>query len=205
MKKIIITLILLCILYFVGGFIAVKLSWIDNSTYNQFASIAGGLASILGLLSFVMPKLSTNDIKSVELDALKRLTKTAEDIQNREVLLNQTESDIKRLELQKKEMEFLVRKASLSLFMKEQFESKSKRIVELIESNQELKQLLLDSGDLKTKIVELEIEINLSDNAELLREIIKDSRNLTDIQLITSPFKLINDLAKALFTKTTIQ
>jgi hypothetical protein len=201
MKKVIVFLILLCILYFIGGYIAVKLTWIDINTYNQFAIIAGGLASILGLLSFVLPRFSTNDIKSVELDALKKLTKTAEEIQNREVLLNQKESDIKRLELQKKEMEFLVRKASLSLFLKEQYESKSKRITELVDNTPELKQLLEDSHDLKTKIGELEIEINESDNSELLREIIKESKSRSDLSLLPSPFKIINELAKALIVK----
>lgn len=83
MKKISVAFILIAVLYFVIGYVLVITGQLKQDLYNQIATIVGGLASILGLLGFVLPSLKTSDIKSIEIDTLKSLAKTAEEIQKK--------------------------------------------------------------------------------------------------------------------------
>jgi cytochrome c biogenesis protein CcdA len=82
-KKISVAFILIAVLYFVIGYVLVITGQLKQDLYNQIATIVGGLASILGLLGFVLPSLKTSDIKSIEIDTLKSLAKTAEEIQKK--------------------------------------------------------------------------------------------------------------------------
>jgi hypothetical protein len=189
MKKITGFFIVLVVLFFLVGYVLVVLNILEQKTYNQIATILGGLASTVGLLAFVLPSLRTSDIKNIELDTLKSLAKTAEEIQKKEAELKTRESDISRLELQKEELEFLVKKASLNLFFKEQLERYYETLDKQISNNKEINRTLSEIRDLEFKVSELDIEIDKNPNTEYIIEIIKKARNYrrTEIQL-TTPF-----------------
>ncbi|WP_379134369.1 hypothetical protein [Paenibacillus sp. sgz500958] len=69
-------------------------------------------------------------------------------------------------------MEFLVRKAGLSIFLQDQVERSEKRILEVISENQEVLRLLGEIKSNKEKLIALDEEIKTSDQVQLLQEII---------------------------------
>ncbi len=189
MKKFAVTFIIIAVLFFVVGYVFVILGLLQQAIYNQIATIVGGLASILGLLGFVLPSLKTSDIKSIEIDTLKSLAKTAEEIQKKEAELNTKQNDLTKLELQKQELEFLVRKASLNLFFKEQMERYYENLDKQISDNKEISRTINEIKELEYKIAELEIEIEKSPNTENILKIIEEARKhrRTSIEIKT-PF-----------------
>ncbi|WP_422118125.1 hypothetical protein ACORE2_29520 (plasmid) [Bacillus thuringiensis] len=186
-RKIIFFLITICLIYFIAGFVAVKFEWISSSTYNSYTTLAGGIATICGLYAFTLPKLTTQDIKGVQIESFKELALTADELISKENELNLKQTELTRLDQQKKEMEFLVRKASLSLFLQDQIERNEKRIHHLLseKENEEMVDLLDQVFKSKKQLNVLNEEIQLSDQVELLNEIINKSRNQhNDIELI---------------------
>ena len=196
MKKIAIIVIILAVIFFIGGYVLVIFGKLEQALYNQIATIVGGTASILGLLGFARPTLKTSDIKSIEIDTLKSLAKTAEEIQKKETELNIKQNDLTKLELQKQELEFLVRKASLNLFFKEQMERYYETLDKQISDNKEISRTLKDIQELEYKIQDLEIEIEKSPNTEDIMKIIEEARThrKTTIEIVT-PF---DDFIKAM-------
>jgi DNA repair exonuclease SbcCD nuclease subunit len=193
-KKISVAFILIAVLYFVIGYVLVITGQLKQDLYNQIATIVGGLASILGLLGFVLPSLKTSDIKSIEIDTLKSLAKTAEEIQKKEAELNTKQNDLTKLELQKQELEFLVRKASLNLFFKEQMERYYETLDNQISDNKEISRTINEIKELEYKTSELEIEIEKSPNTENILKIIAEAKKhrKTSIEIKT-PFDFLLD------------
>lgn len=187
-RKIIFSLITLCLIYFVVGFVAVQFSWISSNTYNSYTTLVGGIATLCGLYAFTLPKLTTQDIKGIQIDSFKELAQTADELIRKENELNLKQTELTRLDQQKKEMEFLVRKASLSLFLQDQIERNEKQIHQLLskKENEEIVALLDQVFKSKKQLDVLNEEIELSDQVELLNEIINKSRHQhNDIELIT--------------------
>lgn len=60
MKKLIVTIVILSVLYFVVGFIAMSLGLLQKDTYLTYAAIIGSIASVCGLLSFGIVKKISN-------------------------------------------------------------------------------------------------------------------------------------------------
>lgn len=144
------------VLFFIVGYILVVLNILEQELYNQITTILGGLASTVGLLAFVLPSLRTSDIKNIELDTLKSLAKTAEEIKKKEAELKTRKSDISRFELQKEELYFLVKKANLNLFFKEQLERYYETLDKLISNSKEINRTLNEIRELKLKVSELD-------------------------------------------------
>ncbi|WP_157811730.1 hypothetical protein [Tenacibaculum sp. SZ-18] len=206
MKKITGFFIILVVLFFLAGYVLVVFDILEQTLYNQIATILGGLASTVGLLAFVLPSLRTSDIKNIELDTLKSLAKTAEEIQKKEAELKTRESDISRLELQKEELEFLVKKASLNLFFKEQLERYYETLDKQISNNKEITRTLNEIRELEFKVSELDIEIDENPNTEYIIEIIKKARKYrrTEIEIKTPLdvfFKSMDNVARAIIGK----
>lgn len=189
MKRFAVTFIIIAVLFFVLGYVFVIFGLLQQTMYNQIATIVGGLASILGLLGFILPSLKTSDIKSVEIETLKSLAKTAEEIQKKEAELNTKQNDLTKLELQKQELEFLVRKASLNLFFKEQMERYYETLDKQITDNREISRTISEIQELEYKIGELEIEIEESPNTENIIKIIEEARKHR--RRPTDPFDLL--------------
>ena len=171
MSRVFAIIILLCIGYFIGGWVAVYYSWILESTYFSYASIVGGLASVVALFSFTRPALTKTDFQEIELDSLKSITETTEQLKELEQERAKTKEELGDLELQKKEMELLVKKASLALFLKEQYAHYEKRILEEVKSNSELSQSIAEAQEVSAKLAALQEEIETDPNVLQLKEI----------------------------------
>lgn len=186
-RKIIFSVITLSLIYFAVGFVAAQFGWISSNTYNSYTTLVGGIATLCGLYAFTLPKLTTQDIKGIQIDSFKELAQTADELIRKENEINLKQTELTRLDQQKKEMEFLVRKASLSLFLQDQIERNEKQIHQLLskKENEELVALLDQVFKSKKQLDVLNEEIELSDQVELLNEIINNSRHQhNDIELI---------------------
>lgn len=206
MKKFARFLIITVLLYFIVGYILVILNVLKQELYNQIATIVGGIASACGLFAFVIPSIKTSDFKNIEIDTLKSLAKSAEEIQKKEEELKTKETDIVRLELQKEELEFLVKKASLNLFFKEQLERYYETLDKQISGNREINQTLNEIRELEFKVNELDIEIEANPNTEYILEIIKKARNHQRTQIeIKTPFdgilNVFDEIARTIVRK----
>ncbi|MEC0283853.1 hypothetical protein [Terribacillus saccharophilus] len=195
MRKILLAIISLGVLYFIVGFIAVRFNWFNwfsSDTYNTYATIVGGVATLCGLLTFAIPKLTPQDIEMLEIKSLEKITKIAEDINVKRSELNLKESELSRLEKQKKEMEILVIKASTSLFLQDQIKRSEARILSIINKNKELMRLLNEVRGNKEKLAALDEEIQDSEEVELLEEIIQETKkNNADRILVINAFGII--------------
>jgi hypothetical protein len=99
MRRIFAIIILPCIAYFVGGYAAVYFGLITQSQYLTYAGIVGGLASVAGLFSFIKPALTKDNLQSLELDSLKSLAETTEQVKALEKQRLQAKSEIGDLEV----------------------------------------------------------------------------------------------------------
>lgn len=176
MRKTMVILLPLCILYFLVGGILVLLKVIELQTYLAGAGIVGTIASVLGLLSFLRPALTRADILNIEAESLKALGEVSSEIKKLEETRSQTATQINDLETQKREMELLVRKASMSLFLKEQYDHQKKLILDHLQKEQKLQTALSELSAVDRKLAALDEEIEKDENVELLLKIIKDAR-----------------------------
>ncbi len=184
MKRTIVIIVLASILYFLLGFMATLAGWLDKTVYLNLSAIIGSVASVSGLLAFGLPRgISNEELEQIESNYLQRTVEAANDLKEKErelsnkaQELSSTEKEIKELELKKQEMEFLVRKVSLSLFLQDQIRRSQDRILEIVQENQELRDLLGGLGPQVEKLQELEEEVSLDKNAELLADVIESSK-----------------------------
>ncbi len=99
MRRVFAVIILLCVTYFLGGWIAVYSGWILQETYFTYAGIVGGLASVVGLLSFTRPGISNADLQQLELGSLRSITDTSEKLQELESKRAKTVGELETLDL----------------------------------------------------------------------------------------------------------
>jgi len=171
MRRIFAIVILLCVAYFIGGWVAVHFEFLDKNTYFSYAGIVGGLASVIGLLSFTKPALTKTDLQEIEMDSLRSIAETSDQLKKLEGERAKTKEELGDLEIQKKEMELLVKKASLVLFLKEQYSHHEKKISEEIENNPLLTESINESLEISKKLDALNEEIESDPNVDQLREI----------------------------------
>lgn len=172
MRRLFAVIILFCMAYFIGGWIAVKIGFVTRDDYFAYAGIVGGLASVAGLLALTRPAISQSDFKAVELDTLRSMTETAEQLQVLQSERSRTAQEIDNLEVKKKEMELLVKKASLALFLKEQYSYHERQVLEEVGKNEHLQRSLNSAVEVSAKISALDEEINVDPNVQQLRQII---------------------------------
>lgn len=183
MRKFYLVTILLAIFYFGGGWVAVWLGWMQESVYFQYAGLVGTLASVLALVALTKPVLSHSDLKKVELDTLKSVADTVESLKALESTHEKTKQEIDGLEIKKKQMELLVKKASLALFLKEQYSYYESQVLEELSKNSRLSETLEKLTESAGKIAALNEEIDLDPNALLLRQIVEDSRRRAVVEV----------------------
>jgi hypothetical protein len=183
--------------YFIGGWFAVKFDIVTRDDYFAYAGIVGGLATVAGLLALTRPAITQSDIKSIELETLKSVADTADQLQQLQSTRAKTVQEIDELAVKKKEMELLVKKASLALFLKEQYSYHERKILEEVAKNEALTRALHDAGATADKIAALDEEIEVDPNVQQLREIIATAsrRELTFEEALND----MPSLAKAIF------
>lgn len=163
------TITTLGVLYFIIGFVFVQLNKFDIENYLMYGSIIGGIATFISLLSFSRPSISKEDLKKAELDTLKSVVEATEKIQR-------TENELTKLGKQREEMELLIKKVGLSLFLRDQIQRNQERLLIIIEENRELANLIENIKENKERLETLEEEISLNEDIELINEIIKESK-----------------------------
>lgn len=181
MRRIFAIIILLCIVYFIGGYVAVYFGLITQDQYLAYAGIVGGLASVAGLFSFIKPAITKYDLHALELETLKSLVEKTGQVRSLEERRLQTKSEINDLETKKKEMELLVKKASMSLFLKEQYSQYEQKILTRLKSDDGLSESLSQITEIKRKLEVLEEEIETDPNVKTLREVIESANRRQNI------------------------
>src|SRR5690606_23749838 len=101
----------------------------DKDTYQSLATILGGVASVAGLFAFTRPALTSSDLDEASVSSLKSIAETSEQLLALEKVREKKKEEIGNLELQKKEMELLVKKAATALFLREQHDHHQKIII----------------------------------------------------------------------------
>jgi len=172
MRRIFAIIIVLCILYFLGGWIGVYAEWITKESYFAYAGIVGGLASVAGLFALTRPALTRTDVEAIEIDTLKSMAETAEQLKTLESERAKTREEIDDLAVKKKEMELLVKKASLALFLKEQYAHHERQLLDEIARNSPLRENLEKAIESSQKLEALNEEIEANPNVKQLKEII---------------------------------
>lgn len=192
MKKLLVWIVVLAIAYFILGYITVTLEWFDKEVYLTLSAIIGSLASVSGLLAFTTNKIEKDDIEKVGVEYFKKVVESAEELKekeqeliSKEKALSAKEKEIKELDIKKNEMEYLVRKASMSLFLKDQLERTDLRIIEISEENKELNKLLSQRTTIIHQLGEVEEEIDSNPNVDLITEIVAS----TKLRLSSKPTK----------------
>lgn len=173
MRKTYAVIIIACVIYFVGGWIATRFGVVTRDDYFAYAGIVGGLASVAGLLALTRPAITQSDFKSFEIETLKSMTATAEHLNELQSAHAQTMQEIDELAIKKKAMELLVKKASLALFLKERYSHHERQVLEELAKNENLRIALLNASESAEKIQALDEEIAVDPNVSQLREIIK--------------------------------
>jgi hypothetical protein len=178
-RKIFLFIIIVAILYFGLGYILVFLEKLDQNKFLNFAAIVGSIASVIGLFSFFSKRLDKSDIENIGLEYFRDIVQTADKIKEKEKILrdkdNQLtskERQIQELEIKKAELEFVIKKASMTIFLKDQLERLEDRIGDLIVDNKELSKNIQDRKDIIKQLTELEENIESSNNSELVDELI---------------------------------
>lgn len=128
MRRLTVIVLPLCVLYFIVGIIFVWANVISQDKFLTGAGIVGAVASVIGLFSFLRPTLSTTDIQNIEAKSLQKLADVSAELKTLEEARSEASLAITDLEEQKKQMELLVRKASMSLFFKEQYSHHQQKI-----------------------------------------------------------------------------
>ena len=172
MRRLFAIIIVLCILYFLGGWVGVYADWITKESYFAYAGILGGLASVAGLFALTRPALTRTDVEAIEIDTLKSMVETAEQLKTLESKRAKTREELDDLAVKKKEMELLVKKASLALFLKEQYTHHERQITEEIARNSSLRESLEKAIESAQKLEALNEEIESNPNVKQLKEII---------------------------------
>lgn len=172
MRRLFAIIILLCIIYFLGGWVAVWVGLLDRSDYFTYAGIVGGLASVAGLFALTRPAISKSDVQAVEIEALRSMAETAGKLQELEAARSKTQEEIGSLAVKKREMELLVKQASLALFLQEQHSHHERQILEEVEKNTQLAEHLRKAREVSDKLAALNEQIDLDPNVAQLKEVI---------------------------------
>lgn len=173
-------IIIVALAYFIIGIILVRFNLFHIEDYLTAAAIVGGIASVSGLFTFSTSKLRRSDVEEIGIEYFKDVVKSAEqlkekenDIKHKESLLSAKEKELQNLELDRAELEFVVRKASMSIFLQDQYERLDNRIIEIMQENKELTNLLGQREHLKGQLTELGEELKSNERSQTVQEIIE--------------------------------
>lgn len=172
MRRLFAIIIVLCIVYFLGGWVGVYADWITKDSYFAYAGVVGGLASVAGLFALTRPALTKTDVEAIEIDTLKSMTETAEQLKALESKRAKTREELDDLAVKKKEMELLVKKASLAIFLREQYAHHERQVLDEIAKNSPLRENLEKAMESAQKLDALNEEIESNPNVKQLKEII---------------------------------
>lgn len=195
MKKIIFVsiFILLCI-YFLGAVLSF-LGFVSQTVYFNWAGILSGIVTVIGLSSLAKDNFDEEVVKK-ELEALQKLQKATEELKAIEEVRSEREKTITDLEERQKMMEVLVRKASLSLLLREQAKFYRERLINFIQENKDIQDSIEKLIELNDKQAALNDEIEKDPNVDILKEVIQQTRENPDFDLMKIQ-KIRNPIVRA--------
>lgn len=80
MRKFALLVIALSLLYFIVGWILVKWGVLSREDYFAYAGIVGSFVSLVSLVSFLRPAITQSDFQSIEVQTLRSVAETAEEL-----------------------------------------------------------------------------------------------------------------------------
>lgn len=190
MKKVAITIILICAGYFGLGWVAVLFGWMEPDTYFRLSGPIGGLASVGGILGVVGRRFSASELKAAELEALEHMVDATKQLKEYEQRVAATEGRIQELRTQQQRMELLVQKASLSLFFQNRYVALQVELLDIVDRDKRLGATLREIRELEAKIGALEEEIDADPDVADIRRIISDAEAFRSEQT-TDPLVLV--------------
>ncbi|MDA3779008.1 MAG: hypothetical protein PF487_02050 [Bacteroidales bacterium] len=166
--------------YFIIGFAFVYWGNLKMSDYINIAAIVGGISSTAGLLSFYSSRIQKKDFENIGIEyfkdvviAAENLEKKEKDLLEKEQQLGLKEKELQQLELKKAELELLIKKASMTIFLKEKVKNYEENILRVINNNKELTENILDREKTIQQLSELKIEIEKNNEMEKIDELIQ--------------------------------
>jgi uncharacterized small protein (DUF1192 family) len=184
-KLIIVAIVVLCVFFIVGG-IAAYFEKLDKEIYIVITGIVGGLASVIGLIGLLSkPSITASDMRQVEVELVQGLADTMKSVSDYESRISTNKQEIDRLEKERAEIELLVRQASLKVFLEEKLKNIAGEIDKKVGADTRLLELLTDYVDASSQVVKIDGQIQQSERAELIQQILSTvphaSRNRSDI------------------------
>lgn len=209
-RGIFIALITIMIGIFAGGGIFAWAGFISVDNYAILSGITGGIASIIGLTSFVIPKFSSDDIGSIDGELLERLASTKRALEEYEGLISRNKEDFSRIEKERKELELLVREASIKVFYEERLRRIADEIDRLVSSDVRLIEYIREYREAKETVSKISGRLQESPHGETILSIVRDiepSRRKIFIHILGVSIDIVpvlrayQDLLKTLFLR----
>lgn len=173
-KAISIIVVFAAILFFVGGGIAVWQGLLNVTTYALVGGIVGSIASTIGLLAFASPRLTENDVLSVESQLVQRLADATTSLKDYEEKISENKEELQKLQRDRLEVEILVRQASVKVFLEEKLKRLAEEIEERVLTDVTLTEWLIEYEKSKERVAEIDGQIATSERADLIGEVIGD-------------------------------
>ena len=135
-------------------------SYMRNLNYIIVA-IVGGLASIIGLGAASL----RSELREYNSETLKQLAATAKEIENKQNQIKDATEQIASLKYKKEELEVLVKKASLSLYYREECERLYQKLLDLLHRDSEINNVIVSIQQAESDLAAIDGEI--SENKEI--------------------------------------
>ena len=168
--------ILIFLAYSLIGIVLVFLHKFEFADFITWFGILGGIISVVGLLSFFQRSTTREDLKELQLDTLREIADSSRKLESVEQARLAAENDITTLEVKKQQMEVMIKKAGLSIFLREQHQLYSGKILEELNSSTELSSNLIKLADINRQLDALDEEISNDENVDLILDIIHASK-----------------------------
>ena len=188
--------LLVCLISLAIGYIMMLYGSVESEQYNQFAAVMGGVASIMGLASLIRPPITPNDIEELDVASIKRLTRSAEELADMRGKRSAAEEEIAKLEEQRTEMEIIVKKASMSVFLVERLSRYESLIIDILDDNDELRSYIYEYRKTKDRLDALSEEIESNENIEIINAVIDDfgAHNMSRDSVLNRIVSFIDEL-----------
>lgn len=140
--------------------------------YAVFAGIIGGVASTIGLLAFISPRITGNDLRSIESELIQKLADAAKSVEDYESKTSENKEKLQELQRDQLQIELLVRQASVKIFLEEKINRLSAEIEKLVHNSPTLLDTLSDYEYTISQTRQLDLEIQNNPKADLIKDII---------------------------------
>lgn len=204
MKKTIgISIIVFILTYFLVGYVFVLKGWLSNDFYTFSIAIISGVASVVTIFSMFASTSLKNELNGVQPALLDDITKNLQTINDQQSLLENTKNKLSEqekqlllLQIKKGELEFIIKKTSLAIFLNDQLDRNAIRIKEIIESNRELIECIENRKSIENKLTQLNEEIQRDENYEFFYELLQRD----DFQVEKKPIIFSNIIIKKMYS-----